>query len=72
MAAKIERCPRCDAIVDILPSSGGFVGELTEYRAECICGLEVGNLSNNGTMRSAISDWNRYARSMSAANAGKV
>ena len=61
----LEPCPECGGEIAIYPSYGGRgTGELTFYRAECKgCDFKADHLgSADGRMRSARSEWTRYAR----------
>lgn len=65
MAQKIQPCPKCGCEdVAIAPSFGGKgTGDLTAYYAQCSdCKFKVDHLSKDGTKRSAISEWNQYAK----------
>lgn len=61
---KQENCPRCGAEVLIAPSYGGRgTGMLTAYSARCNCGLLEDHFGgNDGSLRSAIVQWNKWAK----------
>jgi C4-type Zn-finger protein len=58
---RVAPCPRCKGAVSILPSMGGWRGEVTMYMARCqSCGHTVDLASDNGRKESARREWNRY------------
>jgi hypothetical protein len=63
---ELEPCYKCGGRVEIFESSGGAgTGDLTSYRAECMkkkCGMELDELSDDGTRRDAIRQYNAFAK----------
>lgn len=57
----------------IAPSCGGRgTGDLTAYSAQCVCGLLEDHFSVDGSMRSAVSGWNKWAREQVASGVKKT
>jgi len=58
-----EPCPNCGKEVLIAASRGGKgTGDMTSYMARCECGLREDHFSDDGTKRSAVRGWNKWAR----------
>lgn len=54
----------CGRSVTVFPQEGGRgSGDLTSYYVKCKCGVNVRNLSTDGTKRSAVRQWNRIVGS---------
>lgn len=60
-------CYRCGGKTDIVPSHGGRnSGDLTAYLVLCKCGMKEDELSNDGTKRAGIREYNRIAKQHAA------
>lgn len=68
-----EPCPNCGKEVLIAPSYGGRgTGEMTVYSARCGCGLMEDHFGDDGTKRSTVSGWNKWAREQIAKGVKKT
>ena len=65
-AVKIQPCTHCGGDVIFWQDSGGRgTGDLTSWSARCAADTQLilqANLSSDGSKRSAISEWNRFAK----------
>lgn len=68
-----EPCPNCGKEVLIAQSYGGRgTGEMTVYSARCTCGLLEDHFGDDGTKRSAVNGWNKWAMAQVAKGVKKT